>query len=170
MDLPAFGLWRTVNNDLVLPALISASSSSFLASNLFCSIWSSRSQRSSLCLLRFVGAGGSLRGLALGVWSWLTAVAPGWTCFACSGFPIALSKGMSNWKPEGNAGGFFDLLPAAEAIGKLERSIKDDEKHWIGTNSNEWDDQGTWGKAKARDQKGTIGGINYWIPGRISVN
>ena len=136
--MPAFGLWRTVDNDstvscltsgdLVLLALIWASSSSFLISNFCCWIWSARSQRSSLCLPRFVGAGGLLRSLACGVLSWLTAVVPGWTCFACSGFPTALSKGMSNWKREGNAGDFFDLHPAAEAIGKLESSIKDDEK------------------------------------------
>ena len=59
------------------------------------------------------------RSFVRGVSSWLTGIASGWTCSTCSAVPTARSKGMLNWKPKGKAGGFFDLLPAAEAIGKL---------------------------------------------------
>ena len=145
----------------VLLALIWASSSSFSISSFYCSIWSARSQRSVLCLPGFVGAGGSLRGPAHGVSSWLTAVTSGSTCVSCSAFPAVRSKGISIWKSAGKAGGFFDLFPATDTIGKLKRSIKGDENSWktlAQIQANEWNDDGTlWGGNGTwpeRDQRG----------------
>lgn len=178
-DLPAFGFWRTVDNegtysgltsgDVVL-ALIWASSLSFLISNFCCSIWSARSRRSAICLPRFVGAGGSLKGLVRGVSSWLTAVAARSNCSACLTFPTARSKGISHWKPEGRTSGFFDLHPAAER--PLESCGTLIKRRWkplpkIKRPNETWNAED---EAKTLHQEGTRGGINYGIIVKISAH